>query len=249
MGIRFRKSKKIAPGVKVNIGKKGASVTLGSKGIHHTVSTAGKKTTSIGVPGTGISYSKTSSNNENVSPSLDDISVNNLQKPPRKAGKKILIGFVIFIALAIIAVIAGTLFGKTPEEFVQSTIAKISAEPNTTERCDAIISAAKKDATSNAGLDEEKMCEQGIAYLKKHSENFYSSNEVMEMSIYFGTYIGEYIESQTKDYNALSDRQKFLYTAATKSANAIKYVYSGGETKEDALPTLKRALKDLNKLN
>lgn len=63
MGIRFRKSKKIAPGLKVNIGKKGASVTLGSKGVHHTISTTGRKTTSIGVPGTGISYVKTSSGN------------------------------------------------------------------------------------------------------------------------------------------------------------------------------------------
>lgn len=62
MGMRFRKSKKIAPGVKVNVGKKGASVTLGAKGVHHTISTSGRKTTSVGVPGTGISYVKTSGN-------------------------------------------------------------------------------------------------------------------------------------------------------------------------------------------
>lgn len=71
MGMRFRKSKKIAPGVKVNIGKKGASVTLGAKGVHHTISTTGRKTTSIGVPGTGISYVKTSGNTSKQSNNTD----------------------------------------------------------------------------------------------------------------------------------------------------------------------------------
>ena len=56
MGFRFRKSYKIAPGVKVNIGKKSGSISLGAKGARHTISTTGRKTTSIGVPGTGIGY-------------------------------------------------------------------------------------------------------------------------------------------------------------------------------------------------
>ena len=57
MGIRFRKSIKIAPGVRVNVGKKSASVSVGGKGFRHTSSTTGKKTTSVGVPGSGLSYS------------------------------------------------------------------------------------------------------------------------------------------------------------------------------------------------
>lgn len=60
MGLRFRKSFKIAPGVRLNLNKKSTSVTFGGKGFHHTVSSTGKKTTTVGVPGTGISYSKTS---------------------------------------------------------------------------------------------------------------------------------------------------------------------------------------------
>lgn len=59
MGLKFRKSIKIAPGVKLNFGKKSSSVTFGGKGLHHTISSTGRKTTSIGIPGTGISYSKT----------------------------------------------------------------------------------------------------------------------------------------------------------------------------------------------
>lgn len=58
MGIRFRKSFKVAPGVKVNLGKKGASVSMGTKGAHVTMNTHGKTTVSAGIPGSGISYSK-----------------------------------------------------------------------------------------------------------------------------------------------------------------------------------------------
>lgn len=43
MGFKFRKSKKIAPGVRVNFNKKSSSVTFGSKGLHHTISSTGKK--------------------------------------------------------------------------------------------------------------------------------------------------------------------------------------------------------------
>ena len=60
MGLRFRKSIKIAPGVKLNLNKKSASITLGGKGVHHTISTTGKKTTSVGIPGTGIYYTESS---------------------------------------------------------------------------------------------------------------------------------------------------------------------------------------------
>lgn len=59
MGLRFRKSIKIAPGVKINLNKKSTSVTFGGKGVHYTASSTGKKTASVGVPGTGISYTKT----------------------------------------------------------------------------------------------------------------------------------------------------------------------------------------------
>lgn len=65
MGLRFRKSFKVAPGVKVNLNKKSTSVTLGGKGVHHTVSSSGKKTTTVGIPGTGISYSETSGTTKN----------------------------------------------------------------------------------------------------------------------------------------------------------------------------------------
>ena len=57
MGFKFRKSVKIAPGVKANIGKKSVGLSFGTKGAHYSVNSNGKETASIGVPGTGVSYS------------------------------------------------------------------------------------------------------------------------------------------------------------------------------------------------
>ena len=57
MGFRFRKSFKIAPGVKVNFGKKGVGTSLGGKGFRVSINSSGRRTTTVGIPGTGISYS------------------------------------------------------------------------------------------------------------------------------------------------------------------------------------------------
>ncbi|MER9050229.1 DUF4236 domain-containing protein [Mesorhizobium sp. M0923] len=58
MAFRFRKSIKIAPGVRINLSAKSASVRVGPKGVGYTVSTTGKKRLSATIPGTGLSYSK-----------------------------------------------------------------------------------------------------------------------------------------------------------------------------------------------
>lgn len=57
MGWRFRKSIRILPGVKINLNKKSTSVTIGGKGAKKTISSTGRKTTTIGFSGTGVSYS------------------------------------------------------------------------------------------------------------------------------------------------------------------------------------------------
>lgn len=91
MGLRFRKSIKIAPGVKLNLNKKSSSITFGGKGIHHTISSTGKKTTTVGVPGTGISYSKTSGGGHKTALPKDTIPNNshvNNTSPSDNNGKK-----------------------------------------------------------------------------------------------------------------------------------------------------------------
>lgn len=59
MAIRFRKSIKLFPGVKVNLNKNSTSVTFGGKGIHRTYSSTGRTTTSAGIPGTGLYVTET----------------------------------------------------------------------------------------------------------------------------------------------------------------------------------------------
>ena len=72
MGLRFRKSIKVAPGVKINLNKKSTSVTLGKKGAHYTVNSKGKKTASVGIPVTGISYTKTINGANNTSNNMSE---------------------------------------------------------------------------------------------------------------------------------------------------------------------------------
>lgn len=57
MGFRFRKSFKILPGVKINVGKTGISTSVGTRGAHVTVGKNGARA-SVGIPGTGLSYSQ-----------------------------------------------------------------------------------------------------------------------------------------------------------------------------------------------
>lgn len=63
MGFRFRRSIKIAPGIQLNLNKKSTSLTIGTRGAHHTTNSSGTRTTSIGLPGTGLSYTAKSSSN------------------------------------------------------------------------------------------------------------------------------------------------------------------------------------------
>jgi len=59
--IRFRRSFKIAPGIRASIGKRSGSMSVGIPGARYTASTSGRRTKSVGIPGTGIGYVKTSS--------------------------------------------------------------------------------------------------------------------------------------------------------------------------------------------
>lgn len=57
MGLKFRKSIKMGP-VRVNLSKSGVSTSVGVKGARVSLSSKGKARATVGIPGTGISYSK-----------------------------------------------------------------------------------------------------------------------------------------------------------------------------------------------
>lgn len=55
MGFRFRKSIKIFPGLRLNVGARGVSATVGVRGASVNVGSKGAFG-NVGIPGTGISY-------------------------------------------------------------------------------------------------------------------------------------------------------------------------------------------------
>lgn len=100
MGIRFRKRIKIAPGVTVNVGKSSVGVRVGVKGAGVSANTKGKTTSSVGLPGTGLSYQKHGTlKSKNTEP---DNSVDNESTP---YGGGCLIAVVVFVVLFLVFLI------------------------------------------------------------------------------------------------------------------------------------------------
>lgn len=58
MGLNFRKSISLGKGLKLNLGTKSSSVSVGVPGARYSVNTKGKQRVTFGIPGTGLSYSK-----------------------------------------------------------------------------------------------------------------------------------------------------------------------------------------------
>lgn len=132
MGFRFRKSVKIAPGVRLNIGKKSVGISAGVKGARVSVNSSGRKTTTVGLPGTGLSYSKTekiggsktsthSSSSNNAQPIRPDLQP---AQPLEEKKKKGCCGCAVyaFIALLIIGAL-GSCIGGTEDKDKQTDTA------------------------------------------------------------------------------------------------------------------------------
>lgn len=129
MGFRFRKSVKIAPGVRLNIGKKSVGISAGVKGARVSVNSSGRKTTTVGLPGTGLSYSKTekiggrktttrAASSNNVQPIRPDLPP---AQPLGEKKKKGCCGYAVyaFIALLIIGAL-GSCIGGTEDKDKQT---------------------------------------------------------------------------------------------------------------------------------
>ena len=56
MSSYFRKSIKIAPGVHINLSKRGTGISFGARGAHVSLSPTGRVTKTVNLPGTGIYY-------------------------------------------------------------------------------------------------------------------------------------------------------------------------------------------------
>lgn len=102
MGFRFRKSIKLFPGFKINlthkgissasIGKSGASLNIGKKGMR----------TSVCIPGTGLSYSKKTRVPQPTSLEHTEYNPQNLEQPKTKIWPWIIFGILCFMVGAVI---------------------------------------------------------------------------------------------------------------------------------------------------
>lgn len=56
MGLRLRRSIRLGPGVRMNLGLHGVGLSAGVRGLRYSVHSSGRRTASVGIPGTGMSY-------------------------------------------------------------------------------------------------------------------------------------------------------------------------------------------------
>ena len=98
MGLRFRKTIKILPGVKINLCKSGITTTIGVRGASVNIGKHGARGT-VGIPGTGISYSEKLSELQVTENHLSQPVVQNID-PPRSASS--LFWLIVIIAIAVV---------------------------------------------------------------------------------------------------------------------------------------------------
>jgi hypothetical protein len=60
MGLRFYRRVRLFPGVRINLSRSGISTSIGVRGAHVTIG-HGKVRETVGIPGTGLSYTETQS--------------------------------------------------------------------------------------------------------------------------------------------------------------------------------------------
>lgn len=162
MGFNLKKSKTIAPGVKLNFGKKGASVRLGGKGAGVTLGTSGKVTASAGIPGTGLYYTKSKkigdSDNTNATYDSTDSASNSYGyggEPPKNEDKnkklwKIAKKLWIFVGILVLFLILLLVFVNSGGD----------DEPTTTEPQSVQSVASESQPAPTTEAETEKTTEK-----------------------------------------------------------------------------------------
>lgn len=93
MGFRFQRSIKLFPGLKINLSKSGIGWSAGVRGAHTGVDAKGRRYTSVGIPGTGLSWRETQHSGH---------------RPARKSGamRGFLLGLIVAGAVALLVFFA-----------------------------------------------------------------------------------------------------------------------------------------------
>ena len=103
MGLRFRKSISIIPGVRLNLSKGGiSSLSVGGKGLTYNIGKKGTRATG-GLPGTGLSYSHYSPYEHSTSHSVTDQETGEITEQKSAAGTP-------WLLILLIAIIVGAIY-------------------------------------------------------------------------------------------------------------------------------------------
>jgi hypothetical protein len=90
MGFRFQKRITIFPGLRLNLSKRGASVSVGRRGAWFNFGGRNGKSVTLGLPGTGLSYRASAGKSheparEEITPAFTDADVRDLSAKARQA--------------------------------------------------------------------------------------------------------------------------------------------------------------------
>jgi Protein of unknown function (DUF4236) len=143
MGFRFRKSIKILPGVRLNVGKKGInSVSVGGHGATTNIGRHGTHTT-YSIPGTGISYRTGSHKSGSDSTGFGCCGV----------------GFFGFIALA---------FLSTFSHHDDNALTATSAETSAVTTVESLPTPVARLADKNTAIEENALQTTPASSVRRH---------------------------------------------------------------------------------
>ena len=157
MGLCFRKSISLGKGLKLNLSKSGPSVSFGKSGLRQSIGLNGKTRTTVGIPGTGVYYTKSSS----VGKIADFITGKNKKEDKKAEAKSSGRGA------------AGTAAGAGSAAAAKSAAAE--------ERARARQAAAEEKAA--AAEEERKAAEEAVAEYEAHIEEIKSVHKASDGAI------------------------------------------------------------------
>lgn len=182
MGFRFRKSIGAGP-FRINFSKSGIGYSFGGKGARITKKANGNTMTTLGIPGTGISYvSETSNKKDTKIASKETLMNNNKQPKDKKPFYKKWWFWMIIGACAL-----GGL-GSTTEEpstdidkTTTSIIETVTTETTTIEEIitDIIETTTKSqpiETTSKTQTTKVSVDSNGVFYITEHGEKYHKAS-------------------------------------------------------------------------
>jgi tetratricopeptide (TPR) repeat protein len=127
--LRFRRSIKIAPGVRLSVSKTGVGMSAGVRGARYSVHSSGRRTTTVGIPGTGVSHVSTSYRGS---------------RPTRQAAPAMVTG----AQAAPFLPKAGLFASAAEKRYREGLVAYLSGDKDTTARAMEAVLAAEPSAVS-----------------------------------------------------------------------------------------------------